>query len=81
MKQKLWLTLVTCLAYGILATIVSVVLNIIVVGLLLRSASLFMRLIGDAGAKALSKVMSLLLGAIAIMLIRRGIQMVIASGS
>lgn len=67
--------------YGISATIVSVVLNIIVVGLLFRSASLFMRLIGDAGAKALSKVMSLLLGAIAVMLMRRGIQLVITSGN
>jgi multiple antibiotic resistance protein len=74
-------SLVSVSQYGVLATIVSVVLNIIVVGLLFRSASLFMRLIGDAGAKALSKVMSLLLGAIAVMLIRRGIQLVIASSN
>jgi small neutral amino acid transporter SnatA (MarC family) len=31
-------------------------------------------ILGDAGSKALSKVMSLLLGAIAVMLIRRGIE-------
>lgn len=74
-------SLVSVSQYGVLATIVSVVLNIIVVGLLFRSASLFMRLIGDAGAKALSKVMSLLLAAIAVMLIRRGIQLVIASSN
>jgi len=74
-------SLVSVSQYGVLATIVSVVLNILVVGLLFRSASLFMRLIGDAGAKALSKVMSLLLGAIAVMLIRRGIQLVVASSN
>jgi multiple antibiotic resistance protein len=74
-------SLVSVSQYGVPATVVSVVLNIIAVGLLFRSASLFMRLIGDAGAKALSKVMSLLLGAIAIMLIRRGIQLVVASGN
>ena len=70
-------SLVSVSQYGASATILSVVLNIMLVGLLFRSASLFMRLIGDAGAKALSKVMSLLLGAIAVMLIRRGVQMVI----
>jgi multiple antibiotic resistance protein len=74
-------SLVSVSQYGVSATIVSVVLNIVVVGLLFRSASVFMRLIGDAGAKALSKVMSLLLGAIAVMLIRRGIQLVVASGN
>lgn len=74
-------SLVSVSQYGVSATIVSVVLNIVVVGLLFRSAPVFMRLIGDAGAKALSKVMSLLLGAIAVMLIRRGIQLVVASGN
>jgi small neutral amino acid transporter SnatA (MarC family) len=32
-----------------------------------------MRVLGEAGSKALSKIMSLLLAAIAVMLIRKGI--------
>lgn len=72
-------SLVSVSQFGYLATIMSVVLNVLLIGLLFHSASRLMHIVGDAGAKALSKVMSLLLGAIAVMLIRRGIQMVIAS--
>lgn len=72
-------SLVSVSQYGIAATVLSVILNVLLIGLLFRSASRLMRLVGDTGAKALSKVMSLLLAAIAVMLIRRGLQMVLAS--
>jgi len=60
--------------YGITATVVSILVNIILTGVLFYYASSLLRLIGDTGSKALSKIMSLLLAAIAVMLIRRGLQ-------
>jgi len=60
--------------YGITATVVSVLVNIMLAGMLFYYASTLLRLIGDTGSKALSKIMSLLLAAIAVMLIRRGLQ-------
>ncbi len=59
--------------YGVLATLISVVANILLAGLLFRFSLLLIKLLGEAGAKALSKVSSLLLAAIAIMLIRKGL--------
>jgi len=60
--------------YGVTATVVSVLVNIMLAGVLFYYASSLLRLIGDTGSKALSKIMSLLLAAIAVMLIRRGLQ-------
>lgn len=59
--------------YGLLPTLVSVVANILLVGIIFRSSSALMKVLGEAGSKALSKVMSLLLAAIAAMLIRKGL--------
>ncbi len=70
--------LTTCLViipqYGIVATIVATVANVIFAGLLFKLSSRLVRLLGEAGTKALSKVMSLLLAAIAVMLIRKGLE-------
>jgi len=60
--------------YGLLTTIISVLLNILIASAVFRQSHRLITILGDAGSKALSKVMSLLLGAIAVMLIRRGIQ-------
>jgi multiple antibiotic resistance protein len=59
--------------YGLVATLISVVVNILLAGIIFSGASAVMRVLGEAGTKALSKIMSLLLAAIAIMLIRKGI--------
>ena len=59
--------------YGYLPTIVSVVVNILLAGLIFRSSSVLIRLLGDAGSKALSKIFHLLLAAIAVMLMRKGL--------
>jgi multiple antibiotic resistance protein len=59
--------------YGLLPTLVSVVGNVLLAGLLFRFSLLLIRLLGEAGAKALSKVSSLLLAAIAVMLVRKGL--------
>lgn len=60
--------------YGLLPTLISVIVNILLAGAFLRLSVLLIRLLGDAGAKALSKVSSLLLAAIAVMLVRKGLE-------
>jgi multiple antibiotic resistance protein len=59
--------------YGFWATVISVLLNILLAGLIFRASTTLMRFVGEAGTKALSKIMSLLLAAIAVMLIRKGL--------
>jgi multiple antibiotic resistance protein len=59
--------------YGLAATLISVVVNIMLAGIIFSGAETVMRFLGEAGTKALSKIMSLLLAAIAVMLIRKGI--------
>jgi multiple antibiotic resistance protein len=59
--------------YGLVATLISVVVNILLAGIIFSGVSAVMRVLGEAGTKALSKIMSLLLAAIAVMLIRKGI--------
>ena len=69
--------LTTCLViisqYGLLATLIAVMVNILLAGMIFESSSVLMKVLGEAGSKALSKIMSLLLAAIAVMLTRKGI--------
>jgi len=59
--------------YGFWPTVIAVLLNILLAGLIFKTSGTLMRFVGDAGAKALSKITSLLLAAIAVMLIRKGL--------
>jgi multiple antibiotic resistance protein len=59
--------------YGLVTTLISVVVNIALAGIIFSGAAMVMRFLGEAGSKALSKIMSLLLAAIAVMLIRKGL--------
>lgn len=59
--------------YGLFSTLVSVLVNIILAGAIFWSANFFIKIIGVSGSRALSKITSLLLAAIAVMMIRRGI--------
>jgi multiple antibiotic resistance protein len=59
--------------YGLSATLVAVLINVILAGIIFSSANVLIKLLGDAGSKALSKVTSLLLAAIAIMMVRKGV--------
>lgn len=59
--------------YGVYATIISVLGNVILAGLIFYSSRILIKVLGESGAKALSKVMSLLLAAIAVMMVRKGI--------
>jgi multiple antibiotic resistance protein len=60
---------------GILFTLVSLIVNLLLVGIGFRHADHFTRWMGKAGLKGVSKLVSLLLAAIAVSLIRRGWQM------
>ncbi len=59
--------------YGLVATLISAVANILLVGIIFGSSSILIKVLGEAGSKALSKVTSLLLAAVAAMLIRKGL--------
>lgn len=58
---------------GFYPTIFSIVVNILLCGLILNFSGNISKVLGDVGSHTLSKIFSLLLGAIGIMLIRRGI--------
>lgn len=60
--------------YGLTATIISILLNILIAAAVFSLSHYLIKFLGEAGSKALSKVMSLLLGAIAVMLIRHGLE-------
>ncbi len=57
---------------GFLMTLVSLLLNLWIAWFVFRKADWFVRLIGEAGTKAIAKVMALFLAAIAVMMIRVG---------
>jgi multiple antibiotic resistance protein len=59
--------------YGLLPTVIAVVGNILFAGLIFNGSYWLIKGLGEAGSKALSKIMSLLLAAIAVMLMRKGI--------
>jgi len=59
--------------YGLIPTVISVVANILLAGLIFRLSLMLIGVLGEAGAKAMSKVASLFLAAIAVMLIRKGL--------
>jgi multiple antibiotic resistance protein len=59
--------------YGILPATLALLANILIVGVVFFMSSSIERLLGNAGSKTVSKVASLFLASIAVMLIRRGI--------
>ncbi|MBN2654140.1 MAG: MarC family protein [Nitrospirae bacterium] len=66
-------TLILIGKYGYLPVIISLLLNMLLAWLLMRKAFVIIRLIGDNGARAITKITSLVLAAIAVKLIRTGI--------
>ena len=65
--------------HGYLVTLVAFVLNLAIVWAALRWASLLGRLLGEAGARAVAKVFALILAAIGVTFIRRGLLAALAS--
>ena len=66
-------TLMMVNSFGTLATLVAVVLNMFFVWITLVKADTIMKVIGPNGTRAFSKIMYILLAAIAVMMIRHGI--------
>ncbi len=64
-------------AHGIIPTFVSLVLNMVIAWVTLRKADVIMKLFGSGGTRAVSKIMYILLAAISVMMMRRGIMGVI----
>jgi multiple antibiotic resistance protein len=59
--------------YGIIPTILALLANVLIVGVVFFMGSPIERFLGQTGSKTVSKVASLFLASIAVMLIRRGI--------
>jgi len=66
-------SLIIIAEYGLLATLISVFINVLLAGLIFSFSHILIKTLGEAGSKALSKVMALLLAAIAVMMIRKGV--------
>lgn len=66
--------------YGLLPTLLAVLVNILIAGMIFWSSERLIKVLGQAGSRALSKVMALLLSAIAVMMIRKGITFLITQG-
>jgi multiple antibiotic resistance protein len=60
-------------AYGLVSTIIAIVVNIALAGLLFYSSEMLTRIMGLTGTRAISKITSLFLAAIAVMMIRKGV--------
>ncbi len=66
--------------YGIRVTVFAIILNLMIVGIVFFFSDVLLRLLGRSGSRALSKIMALLLAAIAVMMIRKGIMQIISAG-
>ncbi|MEK7308928.1 MAG: MarC family protein, partial [Nitrospirota bacterium] len=60
--------------YGIVPTLISLIVNLLIVWVSFQKAQNIIKLIGKNGIIAISKVMALLLAAIAVMMIRLGLE-------
>lgn len=60
-------------SFGLVVAIISLFLNLFVVWLVFRYSDLIMKLMSEAGAKAVAKVAALFMAAIAVMMIRVGL--------
>jgi multiple antibiotic resistance protein len=67
--------------YGLATTLFSLFANLSLVWLAFRNSNLILRVLGDGLSQALAKIFSLLLAAIAVMLIRLGIEGLLKSAS
>ena len=66
-------------AYGALPTAISLIVNILLAGAVFGLAPYIHKFLGKAGSRTISKISNLLLAAIAVMMIRKGITELILS--
>lgn len=65
--------------YGFLITIISIILNMLIAGVAFLYSGIIIKILGKNGARALSKIMALVLCAYGVMMIRQGIVHIIAA--
>lgn len=59
--------------YGIIPTIISVFINVMFAGIVFTFSEHLLKIFGQTGSRAISKIMALFLAAIGVMMIRKGI--------
>lgn len=74
----LTMALVLMAGHGLAVTLAAVLMNLAVVAVLFIFADFFIAIIGPGGSRALSKVLALLLAAIGVMMVRRGVLAILA---
>src|SRR3989338_593494 len=72
-------SLIVLNSFGVYPTLFSIIGNILLCGLILSLSDHLLKFLGETGAHTLSKIFNLLLAAIAVMLMRRGLQEILAS--
>jgi multiple antibiotic resistance protein len=74
--------LTTCILlvhqYGVLATLFAAIANVLIAGFVFWFATPISRILGSAGTKIVSKIASLLLASIAVMMVRKGIVVLVS---
>ncbi len=65
--------------YGYAVTIAAIATNILLTGVILQCSGIVVRLIGNAGARVISKLAMLILAALAVMFIRSGLALMSAA--
>jgi multiple antibiotic resistance protein len=73
-------TIISVDTYGYIPTIISLIVNLVFAWLVFSRAALVIRVLGEGGAKGVGKVVSLLLAAIAVMMIRMGVIEMLQTG-
>ncbi|HUH67142.1 MAG TPA: MarC family protein [Syntrophales bacterium] len=66
--------------YGPFATVAALIVNIIIAGVALWLYAPIIRLLGKSGARTVSKLAALLLAAIAVMMVRKGVMLLLSGG-
>ncbi len=70
-------TLIMVDSYGMVATFVALLANMVIVWITLAKADFLLKWMGQGGLRALSKIMYILLAAIGVMMVRRGVVAII----
>jgi len=70
-------TLIMLDSFGVMPTFVSLILNMLITWITLVKADSIMKLMGSSGTRAFSKIMYILLAAIGVMMVRRGIEAIL----
>jgi len=66
--------------YGMIPTVSATIVNIVIAGMVFWMSGSINRILGRAGTRTISKLSSLILATIGVMMVRKGIMLLIAAG-